>query len=73
MSHQAQGNSTALAPTMRAITMSSGSKPREAEARVMTMKPVQMSTVMTAETKPMVLEENRMAAIIRPTRRGADR
>jgi hypothetical protein len=73
MSHQAHGKSTALAPKIRAKTMSSGNKPREAEARAMTMNPVQMSTVMTAETKPMVLEENRMASIIRPTRRGADR
>jgi hypothetical protein len=55
-----------LAPTMRASAMSSGNKPRDAEARAMTMKPVQMNTVMTAEAKPTVFEENRMARMIRP-------
>jgi hypothetical protein len=37
----------------------------------MTMKPVQMSTVMTAEARPTVFEENRMARIIRGRRPGA--
>jgi hypothetical protein len=32
------------------------------------MKPVQMNTVMTAEAKPTVFEENRMARIIRGRR-----
>jgi hypothetical protein len=68
MSHQAQGSKTALAPKMRASAMSKGSKPREAEARAMTMKPVQMNTVMTAEARPTVFEENRMARIIRGCR-----
>ena len=60
-SHHAQGNKTALAPKMRASAMSMGSKPRDAEARAMTMKPDQMSTVTTAEARPTVFEENRMA------------
>jgi hypothetical protein len=51
--------------------MSKGSKPRDAEARAMTMKPVQMSTVMTAEASPTVFEENRMARIIRGRCSGA--
>ena len=38
-----------LAPTMRASTMSIGNKPRVVEARAMTMKLVQIRTVMTAE------------------------
>jgi hypothetical protein len=71
MSHQAQGSNTALAPKMRASAMSMGSKPRDAEARAMTMKPDQMSTVMTAEARPTVFEENRMARIIRGCRPGA--
>jgi hypothetical protein len=48
--------------------MSKGNKPRDAEARAMTMKPVQMNTVMTAEARPTVFEENRMARIIRGRR-----
>ncbi len=62
-----------LAPRIRASAMSSGSKPRDAEARAMTMKPVQMKTVMTAEAKPTVFEENRMARMIRPRRTAPDR
>ncbi len=65
ISHQAQGSKTALAPRMRASAMSKGNSPRDAEARAMTIKPVQMSTVMTAEARPTVFEENRMARIIR--------
>jgi hypothetical protein len=45
-----------------------GSKPRDAEARAMTMKPDQMSTVTTAEARPTVFEENRMVRIIRGRR-----
>ena len=71
ISHQAQGNKTALAPRTRANAMSIGNNPREAEARAMTMKPVQMSTVMTAEARPTVFEENRMARIIRGRCTGA--
>jgi hypothetical protein len=51
--------------------MSMGSKPRDAEARAMTMKPDQMSTVTTAEARPTVFEENRMARIIRGRHPGA--
>jgi hypothetical protein len=71
ISHQAQGSKMALAPRMRASAMSMGSNPRDAEARAMTMKPVQMSTVMTAEARPTVFEENRMARIIRGRCTGA--
>jgi hypothetical protein len=45
--------------------MSKGSKPREANARAMAKKPVQMNTVLTAQASPKVFEENRMARIIR--------
>jgi hypothetical protein len=37
----------------------------------MTMKPDQMSTVTTAEARPTVFEENRMARIIRGRHPGA--
>jgi hypothetical protein len=56
---------------MRASAMSKGNKPRDAEARAMTMKPDQMSTVTTAEARPTVFEENRMARIIRGRHPGA--
>ena len=63
------------APRMRSSAMSNGVSvtPRlgSAEARAITMKEVQMTTVITAEATPMVLEERRMRRIIRgpPARR----
>ena len=60
MSHQAQGNNTVLAPTMRKSAMSSGSKVCAAEARAMTMKEVQIRTVTTAAARPTVRAEKCM-------------
>ena len=60
-SHQPQGISTTLAPTTRQKAMSKGDRlpPRDgsAEARATTMKEVQINTVISAATSPMVRGE----------------
>ena len=71
VSHQPQGSSTMAAPTMRSSAMSNGSSVRPAEARPMTMKPVQIATVTTAAAMPTARGEESMRAIIgRPPPRG---
>ena len=68
-SHTPHGSSTLPAPRMRNRAMSKGVSvtPRlgSAVARAMTMKEVQMTTVITADAAPMVLGEKRMGGIIR--------
>ena len=61
--HQPQGSSTRLAPVMRSRAMSNGVRVRWAEARAMTMKPVQMVTVTTAASKPTARGEKRMGGL----------
>ena len=64
-----QGSSTALAPSTRSRPMSNGSNVRPADARPMTMNPVQMATVTTAAAMPVARGERRMgglSAALRP-------
>ena len=63
-SHQPQGSSTTLAPAMRSSARSNGSSVMPAEARPMTMKPVQIATVTTAAAMPTARGEESMRAII---------
>lgn len=51
---------------MRSSAMSNGVSVRWAEARAMMMKPVQMVTVTTAASRPMVREKNASRDYRRP-------
>ena len=70
VSHQPQGSSTALAPSTRSKPMSNGSSVRPADARPMTMNPVQMATVITAAAMPVARGERRMGGLSAAPRPG---